>query len=427
MILKNYWEDSFKDFNSCESLKGEINCDFLVVGGGIAGLHAALFLSGKGDVVLIEKNLCGEGSTGKSSAFLMPDSEMELKHFIRWHGLKEGKEVWGIPEKGVNLIVKTAKKYNLRCDLKKEDSLFLAVGKKGLDAVISEGEARKKAGFPYKLYNIKSLTKILGAKNYAGGIRYGTTWTFHPVKYIQELKKILLKKGVRIYENTEAKSISKNKVYTSGGCIKGRKIILSIAIGEKRFRNTKKYAYHTQSYIAVSRPLRSKEIKSIYPSGKIMCWDTLLAYNYYRILPDNRFLYGGSSALTAYLPFFVKSKMLMKFILRDFRKHYPSLKDLKFEFFWGGFVPTSKDLIPVVDYDSENKDILYVLGCAGLPWAAFCGDYAARKILNQNRNCDKYFKKEKNFFIPHWMESILPRAITFSINNLYSKYYQKDK
>ena len=52
-----------------------IKCDVLIVGGGFSGVSAAAELLRKGlSVVLIEKNIAGGSSSGRSADFLTPET-----------------------------------------------------------------------------------------------------------------------------------------------------------------------------------------------------------------------------------------------------------------------------------------------------------------------------------------------------------------
>jgi gamma-glutamylputrescine oxidase len=68
-------------------LDRRITADALVVGGGVAGLHAALrFCDAGAEVVLVESGFCGSGMSGKSSGFLAPDGEVDLGQLIAQFG-----------------------------------------------------------------------------------------------------------------------------------------------------------------------------------------------------------------------------------------------------------------------------------------------------------------------------------------------------
>jgi gamma-glutamylputrescine oxidase len=77
LIHQNWWFTTLliKQFSLSKSLK----CDVLIVGGGVSGISAAAESVAQGrSVVLIERNIVGGGSAGRSAGFLTPDSELEL-------------------------------------------------------------------------------------------------------------------------------------------------------------------------------------------------------------------------------------------------------------------------------------------------------------------------------------------------------------
>src|SRR3989344_7560927 len=132
MLLENWLYTGILHIKSvyCPPLQNKISCDYLVIGGGFAGLHTALRLVDAGKkVVLLEKGICGSGSSGKSAGFLTANSEEDLDQLSAEYGIEEAKKIVSMPYNGVNLIVDTIKKYKLDCDFKKQDSLYLAMHK----------------------------------------------------------------------------------------------------------------------------------------------------------------------------------------------------------------------------------------------------------------------------------------------------------
>lgn len=89
MILQDWWYTTLLGMSESiePPLRGEVKTDVLIIGGGAAGLAAALRFIGIGKkVVLLERNICGGSSTGKSAGFLTPDSELELSQLLRRYG-----------------------------------------------------------------------------------------------------------------------------------------------------------------------------------------------------------------------------------------------------------------------------------------------------------------------------------------------------
>lgn len=151
----------------------------------------------------------------------------------------------------------------------------------------------------------------------------------------------------------------------------------------------------------------------------MMGWDTRHVYIHYRIMGDDRLVVGGGSALTYYYPRHYNSPWVINKVIKDFKRHFPFLEHVKFPYYWNGLIDVTKDLIPIADYDPKNKSIQYVLGCAGLPFAAFCGDYAARRITDKNaEDYSKYFSINRKFFISENLQQFLGKPLAFFLSHL---------
>src|SRR4249920_1866714 len=125
-------------YKYCPPLTKDIQCDVLIVGGGFSGVAAAAEFLRKGlSVVVIEKNIIGGSSSGRSAGFLTPDSELELHQLVRRYGTKAAAEIWKAPCQGIDRIVNTITQHDIQCGLLRQDSLFLGLGSGGTDAVES--------------------------------------------------------------------------------------------------------------------------------------------------------------------------------------------------------------------------------------------------------------------------------------------------
>lgn len=422
MILQNGWLSYVKDHSTCPPLEKTIKTDILIIGGGVAGLHAAYTFLGKGyNVTLIEKTHCGGSSSGRSSGFLTPNSELELEQLIHIYGHNKAKIVWNMSQQGVDLIVSLIKKHSFKCDVQVQDSLFLGLGKSGEKEVLGEINARKEMGFEYTLYNQKELQSIHPTNAYSAAIRYPNSYGIISLLYVQELKKYLLKKGVSIFENTEAVTIKGTTVETPNGSVQANRIICCIDKMKSSLSDASKHAYHAQTFLTISEPLTTRQIKTIFPKEPCMCWDSQLTYTYYRLTGDKRLLIGGGSPLTTYYPTYFNSSMVINGVIAQMRDRFPIIKELSFRQYWPGLIDITKDLMPIVEYKKSEK-IAYVMGCPGLPWAAFAGNHAASMILNKAPDYSEFLGMNRKFFISDTIQLITGKIPAFAISNLHALY-----
>lgn len=407
------------------ALKQNIKADVVIIGGGMAGLSAAQsFVDKNLSVVLLEKTYCGAGASGKSSGFITPDSELSLSDLISLHGSNSAIKLWDFVINGVNLIEDNIKKFNLDCDYQKQDTLILAQNNHAFRTDIKkEYESRKKFNFDSVLYQESDLELILGSKNYKGGISYSNTFGIQAYRYCQEIKKILIERGVQVYEETPVIKINKDSVQTYDYSISAKYIVVCVDrfLPELEILNTQNLAnqiYHAQTFLLISKPLSDQQVNKIFPKDKFMVWDTDLIYQYYRITGDNRLMLGGASLLYTYAKYEIhNSAHIFNKLTKYFAKKFPEL-DINFEYIWPGLIGVTKDILPIAGQDKNNSNIFYISGAAGLPWAAALGRYSAQVLLENKTDLNEIFSPYRNFFLGNITQKLLGTRLTFALSHL---------
>ena len=434
MILQDWWYTTLLGLEApiAPPLTGDIEADVVVVGAGMAGICAALRLASSGlRVVVLEANIFGGSSTGRSAGFLTPDSELELSQLIRRFGPAGARDLWGVPVRGIELILDTVRTHGIACDLLPQDSLYLGKGASGRAAVREEAEARRSLDFPSTLYTAADLPVVLGSTAYTAGIRYGGTHGIDALLFAQQVKQVLIAQGVRVFESSEVLGVHDHTVRTHLGQVRAAQIIFC---ADKLSRSVSRFAdnvYHAQTFLAISEPLGDREARTLFPAGPLQCWDSDLVYSYFRLTGDQRLLLGGGSALTTFALHAIRSPGVVRRVIGGFRKAFPELATLRFRQFWPGLIDTTRDLLPTVVQDEAAPWVHHVLGCVGLPWAAFCGDFAARHAVAPEAQSDghfyRYFRADRPFLLPLWAERLLGKPLVFSLNNAWAKYAQVDR
>lgn len=436
MVNQNWWITTLmiKEHRYCPPLSKDIKCDVLIVGGGFSGISAAAEFLRKGlSVVVIEKNIVGGSSSGRSAGFLTPDSELELHQLVRRYGPKAAAEIWEAPCRGIDRIVDTIKTHDIQCGLLKQDSLFLGLGSGGTDAVESERECRESVGFTdQKTYGAAELPGILGAQGYTAAIRYGGTYGVNPLACLQGIKDLLIDNGMQVFESTAMTRLEDHTAYTHGGSVTADNIIIAVDKLSDSISPLADEAFHAQTFLSVTEPLTDREYRILFPSGEQMqCWDSKLVYSYFRLTSDNRLLLGGGTPITTFLKDAYNNPGIIRRIIKDFRSHFPQLDDLSFIQFWPGQIDMTRDLLPVIARPPEHPHIRFILGCVGIPWATFCGSFAARNVLGEAdedyRKYFNYFSNRRNFTLPTSLGKVIGKPIFFALANSWAKFYQVDK
>lgn len=435
MIVQDWWFTTLLQhkYELCPPLQNDISCDVLIIGAGMSGLSAAAAFIDKGlKVVVLEKNILAGSSTGRSAGFLTPDSELELSQLVRRYGLKGANEIWEVPVKGIEYIKQNVERYNINCDFRVQDSLFLGIGKSGWQDVQDEMKCRESVGFiNQKLYNQQELPSIITSSGFNGAVRYNETYGINALQYAQSMKTVLLEHDIKVYESTEVLRIEDHTAFTHAGSVKADKIIVAIDKMSASFDQLAKEVFHAQTFLSVSEPLSDKEVLTMFPNDQFQCWDSTLVYSYFRLIDGNRILLGGGNGITTFLPNAWYHEDVIAGVHKRFKSHFPFLKNLRFIQYWPGLIDTTRDLLPTIVRDRTYPHLHFIMGVVGLPWASFCGNFTARAILGTATDDEhryyEYFSDRRYFFLPAGLGNIIGKPMLFAMNNGWAKYYQVDK
>jgi gamma-glutamylputrescine oxidase len=401
-------------------LRQSVETDVVVVGGGMAGLTTAQAFAEKGArVVLLEKNFCGAGASGKSSGFITPNSELSLHDLSVLYGLEEAHKLWNFVVSGVAHIRKNILDYKIDCEYQPHDSLVVANSTRAFKKIIAtEYAVRQKLGYESALYETAdTLTAVIGSSHYVGGIAYADSFSIHAYQYCQAMKQILKQKGVQIYEDTPVTEIKDNHVTTSHAQVKVQHIVVCVDRFLPDLGSLTKEVYHAQTSLLLSSPLTDAQIATLFPGKPYIVWDTELIYTYFRLTRDKRLLVGGSNLLTTYAS---REKHYNRHVIKKLQNYWHQkfpLVPVTFEYVWPGLIGISKDILPIAGHDKTMASVYYIAAAAGLPWAAALGNQSVAAILNGDHSFDVYFSPYRSFPIGSTLQTILGTKLTFALSN----------
>lgn len=405
-----------------QQLKHDAQADVVIIGGGMAGLSAAQQFRKKGcSVIVLEKNFCAAGASGKSSGFITPDSEFPLHVLGERYGKEKAQGLWEFVGEGVQSIRSNIEDFNIACDYQKQDTLVLASSPKDFVRQIKpEHEMRLRCGYDSVLYQADGLSKVVGSTKYYGGVRYSNTFGINGYLYLQGLKKVLQDSGVAIYEETPAIKLEPNQVTTPYGIIRADKVVLCTDRFIPELHKLTYEIYPIQTFLMVSAPLTDGEIAAIFPGKLMMAWDTALIYTYFRITGEKRLMLGGSHLMNTYAGKEQHGNMRAFAKLQTyFKTRFPQITP-QFEYLWPGLIGVSKDILPLAGRDAQDASLYYVGAAAGLPWAAALGRYSADALIDGRSEFDDFFSPYRHFRFGHCSQAVLGTRLTFALSHITS-------
>jgi|SRR5579872_1325112 len=400
-----------------------ISTDVAIIGGGMAGLSAAHAFHNKGKkVVLLEQYYCGSGASGKSSGFITPNAELSFTDFSRMYNRDIARTIWDFITSGTHDIRNNITRYQLACDYAPQNTLMVANTQRALKNLAIEYTNLAHAGYKTAFYTTDTIRQHIGSNGYCGGVGYADTFCINSYLYCQEMKQILQKAGVLIFEDTAVTGMHDHTITTPHADITADYIIVCTDRFMPQLGLLTQTVYQVQTFLMISEQLTDEQVRTIFPQDNLLAWDSDLVYNYFRMTPNQQLLLGGGSLLTTYATHTQhESSYMFKKLIRYFEKKFPGL-NIQFKQMWPGLIGLSKDIAPIAGRDKDKPFLYYIAACAGLPIAAALGRYSAENLLEGNTALDDYFSPYRSFAIGGMAQSILGTKLTFALCNSMKKF-----
>lgn len=413
-----------KDIQESNYLDREITVDYIIVGGWVAGLHAAqqLLATGK-TIALIDKSICGWGMSWRGWGFLTPDSEMWLRQIEDFYWSSLAQDIWDFWMKGQQWIVDNVHKLKLTVDLRQQDSLLLWRKSAWRTAVKKEHNDRLAIGLESEFFDAKELQYHISGKNYTAWLRYDGCYGINPLQYCQAMKSYLLQQWVQIFEHTSLKTIAHHHIVTSHGRINFTQAIFALGkvtedIDPIKSQNT----FGIHNFVTVSEPLTDKQISWLFPDGQeYMCRDTQMVFTYYRLIHDKRLILGWWTPISSFSPFESLSDYTITQVIKEMKENFPLLQSIDFPYYRSGKIEATKDLMPIIDRDIQFDNHVWIQWAVGLPRAASSGRYAVDLLLRNSSQKDnslhQVFAADREFLLSWQTNITFFKSIIFALCN----------
>ncbi len=195
-------------------LDGDLKTDVLVIGGGLAGLLCAYWLTRAGaDCALVEADrLCG-GVTGNTTAKLTFQHGLIYSKLLREFGPERARLYLEANRGALGKYRELCR--NIDCDFEERDAYVYALtDRRKLDR---ELEALERLGFQAEFTRTPALPMPT-----AGAVRFPKQAQFHPLKFVAAIAK-----GLRIFEHTKVLELAPGTAVTDRGTVRAEKIVIA--------------------------------------------------------------------------------------------------------------------------------------------------------------------------------------------------------
>lgn len=402
----SYYAASAPRTQQFASLQDSISTDVAIVGGGLAGLSAAIELAERGyNVVLLEAGEVGSGASGRNGGQAIHGLACDQTTIEAQLGLAEAQRIWAMSLEAVALIKQRSLRYGIDCEW--QDG-FLSLATSARKAAALRAWQTRMAHlyrFPVDWIDARQMPQWIASERFKGGVFDAASGHLHPLKYCLGLARAAAGLKVKIFENsavTQLQTGASVSLSTAAGQVQAAQVLLAgnvhlqenlQEIAPDLAAQMKARIMPVGTYIACTEAMDKARLDALIPSRAAVC-DTNFALDYFRPTADQRLLYGGRVSYSTASPRDLKASMRQR-LLRSF----PQLHDLNLQYAWGGFVDISMNRAPdfgrlaaTSKHSAAKANIYYLQGFSGhgLALTGLAGRVVAEAMAGDSGRFDTF-------------------------------------
>ncbi|WP_254766123.1 FAD-dependent oxidoreductase [Salinilacihabitans rarus] len=183
-----------------EPLEDGLDVDVAVVGGGIAGLTAAIELTEAGrTVAVVESDRIVESTTGHTTAKLTSQHGLIYDDLRSTFGEEKARQYAAANEAAIDEVERRVAEQGIDCDFERTSAYTYAESEADVRTLRAEAGAARDLGLPASYVESTPLPFAV-----AGAVRFDEQAQFHPRKYLLAIAEAVHGDGSYVFEETRA-------------------------------------------------------------------------------------------------------------------------------------------------------------------------------------------------------------------------------
>ncbi|MCC5992136.1 MAG: FAD-binding oxidoreductase [Rhodobacteraceae bacterium] len=383
----SYWRATRPAPAPCAALEGAQRTDIAIIGAGYAGLNAALELVEHhgADVTVLEAAQPGWGASGRNGGFCcLGGTMLDEAAITRRHGTETARDWDGFETRAIERVRDNLSRYAIDADPVETGELLLTgsarrwaaiqATQRAPDAVLLDRAALRDQGFATACYH--------------GGRMAAQGFGLNPYAYALGLARGAQSAGVRLHGDSAVIGLHRKggrwQLHTQRGQLSARHVLIASNgySSETLLPWLKGRILPVISNIMVTRPITPAELQAQGWTRQMMAHDDRRLLHYFRLLPDNRLLFGARGGLS------FTARSVAAFAARaraDFDCIFPHFARAKSQFTWNGLVCLTSSRAPYIGPVPGPQGLWLALGWHGNGVAAASegGRRVARAMMGQ--------------------------------------------
>lgn len=404
----NFWRSTVAHAPDAPPVSGAMSCDVAVIGGGFTGLNAALALAQAGrDVIVADAQAPGWGASGRNGGFCcLGGAKASPATLKARYGEADAKAYFRAEANAVAHVEALLDTHGIEADTHSQGETLVA-HRPSARAALEEHAREISAihGVACQVIGPDAMAEH-GMKNAAfhGAVTNPIGFALNPLKYHHGLARAAVAAGARLCAQSPVTSLGRapdgrHLLGTPGGQITAKTLVVA----------TNGYSSDTvprwlagrylpaQSNIIVTRPLSDGELADQGWTTRQMCFDTRHLLHYFRLMPDNRMLFGMRGSWRTTRSSLDRAARAAR---RDFDRTFPAWRHVDTDHGWSGLVCLSRNLTPFAGPvpGLENAYAALAYHGNGVSMGSYAGRLIADQILGTGRDTPALMRRPMRRF-----------------------------
>jgi gamma-glutamylputrescine oxidase len=378
-----------------ESLRGDLQADIAVVGGGIAGCAAALHLAQRGyRVVLLEARFVGYGASGRSGGQAIFGLAASQQTLIAQIGRDDARRLFALSVEALDVTQALIRDFRIDCDYQ-PNHLHVAVKPRHVRELQAWADELHQ-DYGYDSARFVSGTELpahITSTRYLAGLIDTRSGHLQPRKYTRGVARAAENAGAVIFENSQVLRYEDGaavRVHTAQGSVRCANLVLccNAYIGALAPALARRIL-GVGTYIIATEPLGKERAQALLPSNAAIA-DVNWILDYFRRSEQDRMLFGGRVSYSS-----VQPPQLAEGMRKRMLRVFPSLNDVKVGFAWGGYLDITMSRAP--NFGRLAPNVFYLQGFSGhgITLTGLAGKLVAEAVAGTSERFDVFAR------IPH--------------------------
>ena len=378
-------------------LEGRRRVDVAVLGGGLAGLSAALELAQRGlRVAVLEAHRVGWGASGRSGGQAIFGYGCDQSKITAMVGLADSRKLFAWSVEGVELVRQRIATHAIDCDWR-DGHAHVPIKPRQVDELQAwQRDLEDNFDYPTEWWERERSRAEIASDRYLGALFDPKSGHLHPLNYTLGLARAALAAGVQIFEQSAVTQLlrgdgaTKPMLRTAHGELEADFIVLAgNAYVQGIAPELDSRIMSVGTYIGATEPLGAERMQGLIRNG-IAVADINWALDYFRPSADHRLLFGGRASYSTLQPLNLRATMIQRMT-----RVFPQLKGVRLDHVWGGYVDISLNRAP--HWGRITPNIYFAQGFSGhgIASTGLAGRVIAEAITAQSHRLDLFAK------IPH--------------------------